>query len=141
MNYREWRNNMSIKYLVVAGVVICVVVIADAAYYLYAQSKNNSGESKWDSKNDGKSPNLEDVEKVVSNKNLYDNLDDAIAAAAEEYSDNCGKAVDNIKNRHEEAAGQMRESLSNILNEDSDIHTENTDTINSMMDQIDNLMD
>lgn len=74
---------------------------------------------------------------VSSSEKAADTLDDAKEKLAEEKRD----AAMSIQKRHEEAAKEMKESLNHIIDDTPISETENTETLNEMMDDLDKLMD
>jgi hypothetical protein len=110
--------------------ILALVGIGLGAYYL--ATKSNTGVEK----DDNNAPQKSDV---VSKPN--NSVKDVVEEAAEEFKENKAGAAETIKTRHEAAAAEMKKSLENILDDSPVEQTENTDTLNEMMDDIDKLMD
>ena len=69
------------------------------------------------------------------------NMSDIIETAKENFMKDKTSAEESIKNRHSEAASEMKESMNNIINANPIEKTKNTDTFNEMLDDIDKLID
>lgn len=127
---------MNMKYVI--GAIVCGAIGAGVAYYICTKDdKAVSG----DNDNKKSSDYVENKNQSCYNQDTSGDLEDVIVNAAENYQNNRTDAVDSIKIRHEKAAEQMRESLNNIINTDSGLVTENTEILNKMLDDIDNLLD
>lgn len=110
--------------------ILALAGVGLGAYYL--ATKSNTGAVKTDNNSHKKSD-------VVSKPN--NSVKDVVEEAAEEFKENKAGAAETIKTRHEAAAAEMKKSLENILDDSPVEQTENTDTLNEMMDDIDKLMD
>ncbi len=69
------------------------------------------------------------------------NMPDIIETAKENFMEDKTYAEESIKNRHSEAASEMKKSMNNIINANPIEQTKNTDTLNEMLDDIDKLID
>lgn len=99
--------------------------------YFFSKSKSKD-EMTINKKSNGFSePRSSSMDRVNT-----DNVDFAKEKLTEEKAD----LAKNIKTRHEEAASEMKESLNRICNDAPVDSTENTETLNEMMDDLDKLM-
>ena len=110
--------------------ILALAGIGLGAYYL--ATKNSTGADKAENQEPQKS-NLE----FKPNSSIKD----VVEEAAEEFKENKSDVAETIKARHEAVAAEMKKSLENILDDSPVEQTENTDTLNEMMDDIDKLMD
>lgn len=127
---------MNMKYVI--GAMVCVGIGAGVAYYICTKDDKDKVVARDEEK---QSEHENNEKQSYYEQDASEASEDMIVNAAENFQDNRADAVDSIKNRHEKAAEQMRESLNNIINTDNVFETENTATLNSMLDDIDNLMD
>ena len=113
---------MKMKYveIFILGFVLGAGAVA-VIYYLYTKVQ------KKNFKNDKK-------EECGASENSF-------SGTMHEFEEDYHNVSKNIKTRHEEAAKQMRESLSNIVNTDCVEETENTAALNNILNDIGNLMD
>lgn len=63
-----------------------------------------------------------------------------IIVAEQETAKERAETINAISDRHKEATKIMKESLENIVSTDNLVETENTETLDSIMDDIDKLM-
>ena len=121
---------MKMKFL------LCVAICSAAAVgaYLYLDRKKNQKENVTNSDNKVDKTSTT-TENVVTDS--FADVSDATIRLKEDKT----AVVEDIKMRHEAAATEMREALNNIVSEPSDIKTENTDTLNDMLSDLDKLME
>lgn len=83
--------------------------------------------------------NTENLPKSVITSS--DKAADIVENAKEKFFEDKRDAAVSIKKRHEEAANEMKDALNHIFDNESVAETENTGTLNEMLDDFDKLMD
>lgn len=110
-------------------VILGLGCIAGVVFYLFSRigKHNDDRGSSYMDHDTSVSPKKNETEADIS----------TIKNAVEEEKE---EASSNIKERHQEAASEMKKSVDAIFNEKKDNRsTNNTEKINSLMDDIDNL--
>lgn len=123
---------MKMKYLI--GAVCIIAVGAGIAYLCLKRNNQNDGNqvgSGYDKDHDIKNSHSEEL------KSSFEDTVAADRALQAEKQD----AVKDIVERHSFAAEEMRKSLENITNEESVEETQNTEELDSILDDMDKLME
>lgn len=119
------NGKMIVGILALVGIIVGVV-----CFFSKNKSKNKGGTNQ-------------SVQDSVVERGLSFNSGDRsnVDMAKEKLAEEKANLAEDIKTRHEEAANEMKESLNHIFDEEPVAETENTETLNEMMDDLDKLMD
>lgn len=115
----------------IVGILALVGVVLGIAYF-FSKRKSKDEMKSYQKTDDFNEPRRSSLNRINT-----DNVDFAKEKLAEEKAN----LAEDIKTRHEEAANEMKESLNHIFDEELVAETENTETLNEMMDDLDKLMD
>lgn len=109
---------MKIKYILAALVVVGMI------FFIRGIKKKNNTKNchdNFETNHDNQESRQPIIENLENTRETYKTINDS------------------IKNRHLEASKQIRESLNNIVNDEIVKNTTNTNTLNDVLDDIDNL--